>query len=113
MINKDEINFDGFDFKLKMLFWKTCTASEKNNDFFTLERSKDGTSFEKLKTVSGAGNSDHVLNYSEKRLELNFSKDVAADKLHTLFTSGVRSQVDRATEKLTIAPFEVFIAEVK
>lgn len=66
MINKDEINFDGFDFKLKMLFWKTCTASEKNNDFFTLERSKDGTSFEKLKTVSGAGNSDHVLNYSEK-----------------------------------------------
>jgi hypothetical protein len=45
---------------------KWSTASEKNNDFFTLERSKDGASFEKLKTVPGAGNSDHVLNYSEK-----------------------------------------------
>ena len=45
---------------------KWSTASEKNNDFFTLERSKDGVNFEKLKTVPGAGNSDRIVNYAEK-----------------------------------------------
>lgn len=44
---------------------KWSTASEINNDFFTLERSKDGADFEKLKNVPGAGNSDRILNYSE------------------------------------------------
>jgi hypothetical protein len=45
---------------------KWSTASEINNDFFTLERSKDGVNFEKLKTVPGAGNSDRIVNYAEK-----------------------------------------------
>jgi len=56
-----------------------------------------------------------VLNYSEKRLNLNFAdtKEMENKNLHTLFTSGVRSNVERAASKLSIAPFEVFIAEVK
>jgi hypothetical protein len=41
------------------------TASETNNDYFTLERSADGNTFEKIGTVSGAGNSTSMLNYSE------------------------------------------------
>lgn len=41
------------------------TASEINNDYFTLERSKDAINFEKLISLPGAGNSDHLLNYSE------------------------------------------------
>ena len=41
------------------------TATETNNDFFTLERSPDGVDFEKIKTIPGAGNSDRVRNYSE------------------------------------------------
>lgn len=45
---------------------KWSTASEINNDYFTVERSADGVNFEKLKNVPGAGNSDHVLNYSEE-----------------------------------------------
>ncbi len=45
------------------LFW--TTASEKNNDFFTVEKSSDGKIFTKVLTVSGAGNSTAPINYAE------------------------------------------------
>ncbi len=40
------------------------TTSEINNDYFTIERSRDGINFEDIATISGAGNSNSVLNYS-------------------------------------------------
>ena len=40
------------------------TATEKNNDFFTILRSKAGDHFESIGTVKGAGNSIQILNYS-------------------------------------------------
>jgi hypothetical protein len=40
-----------------------ATASESNNDYFTVERSKDGISFKSLVEVDGAGNSNDILNY--------------------------------------------------
>ncbi|MBK7966200.1 MAG: T9SS type A sorting domain-containing protein [Bacteroidetes bacterium] len=40
------------------------TASEKNNDFFTIERSLDGNSFIEVQRVKGAGNSSSTRNYS-------------------------------------------------
>ncbi len=40
------------------------TASEQNNDFFTVERSVDGLNFEKVGIVDGAGNSNGYLNYT-------------------------------------------------
>jgi hypothetical protein len=39
------------------------TASETNNDFFTIERSKNGIDFKALAQVPGAGNSNQILNY--------------------------------------------------
>lgn len=42
---------------------KWVTASEENNDFFTVERSKDGQSWEVVTTVKGAGNSSQPLGY--------------------------------------------------
>ncbi|RLD60440.1 MAG: hypothetical protein DRJ01_09645 [Bacteroidetes bacterium] len=39
------------------------TASEINNDYFSIERSVDGVSFEIIDIVNGAGNSNNVLNY--------------------------------------------------
>ena len=39
------------------------TLSETNNDFFTIERSKDGVTFEELTTIAGAGKSNSELNY--------------------------------------------------
>jgi autotransporter-associated beta strand protein len=39
------------------------TASETNNDFFTIERSQDGREFIPIGLVDGAGNSNTILNY--------------------------------------------------
>lgn len=39
------------------------TASETNNDFFTLERSTNGVDFETVAEIDGAGTSYSVLNY--------------------------------------------------
>jgi hypothetical protein len=44
------------------LTWST--ASEENNDFFTIERTKDGNIYEVIGTVEGAGDSHKVLDYS-------------------------------------------------
>lgn len=40
------------------------TATELNNDYFTIERSADGYQFEAIHTEKGAGNSNSWLNYS-------------------------------------------------
>ncbi len=44
------------------LAWQT--ASETDNDFFTVEKSKDGKHWEHVVDVEGAGNSYSVLNYN-------------------------------------------------
>jgi hypothetical protein len=46
-----------------LLEWATLT--ETNNDYFIIEKSKDGNDFEVLKQVDGAGNSNTVLFYNE------------------------------------------------
>lgn len=40
------------------------TSSETNNDYFSILRSADGRSFETIQTLKGAGNSNHLINYS-------------------------------------------------
>ena len=46
-----------------LLRW--VTASEINNDFFTIERSLNGIDFEEVKRVQGAGTSSQVLHYQD------------------------------------------------
>jgi len=43
------------------LNWQT--ASETNNDYFTIERSQNGSDLESIDTIDGAGNSTSVLDY--------------------------------------------------
>jgi hypothetical protein len=43
------------------LNWET--ASEKNNDFFTIERSSDAINFSEIAIVKGAGDSNSILKY--------------------------------------------------
>jgi hypothetical protein len=43
---------------------KWITATETNNDYFTVERSTDGENFEKIAVVKGAGNSSEKLSYN-------------------------------------------------
>ena len=49
------------------------TASEHNNDYFTIEKSNDGINYEVIKTVPGAGNSTHVIDYYEEDRSLTSS----------------------------------------
>lgn len=44
------------------ILWST--ASEFNNDYFSVERSRDGKSWETISIVKGAGNSSDIKNYS-------------------------------------------------
>ncbi|MEQ9307571.1 MAG: T9SS type A sorting domain-containing protein, partial [Marinoscillum sp.] len=44
------------------LKWKTAT--ETNNDYFTIERSKDGQLFSEIEQIKGAGDSEEILEYS-------------------------------------------------
>lgn len=43
---------------------KWVTATETNNDYFSIERSIDGINFENIGIVNGAGNSSQTLHYS-------------------------------------------------
>jgi hypothetical protein len=49
--------------KERKVYLKWATASEINNDFFTIERSKNGLEWEKVVNVKGAGFSSTLLNY--------------------------------------------------
>ncbi len=40
------------------------TASESNNDYFTVQRTLDGVKFENIETIDGAGNSKEDIRYS-------------------------------------------------
>ncbi len=40
-----------------------ATATEINNDYFSIEKSKDGITFQELSKVNGAGNSDEKIEY--------------------------------------------------
>ena len=55
-----------------------------------------------------------VLNYSETRLELDFSThdEVKGKRLRPLFSSVARLNVEESPAKLTLHPFEVFMAEI-
>jgi hypothetical protein len=56
------LSFTGVKEGLKnKLEW--VTSSERENDFFTLEKSQNGTDFTFLAEVDGAGNSNSILNY--------------------------------------------------
>jgi alpha-glucosidase len=56
-----------------------------------------------------------ILNFSDKRLELNFSrvKELKSNMLHTIFASADHSQKELGLKKLAVNPFEVYIAEAK
>lgn len=57
------LNFDAYQQNNEVVInWKT--ASEVNNDYFTVKRSADGITWESLLTVMWAGNNLSVLNYS-------------------------------------------------
>jgi hypothetical protein len=73
------LGFSAFCNSNNELLLEWSTASEINNDYFTVERSKDMTHWEKAATVKGAGNSAAILNYEE--LEKNPSSGISYYRL--------------------------------
>lgn len=66
------LSFEGFSQNNANLL-KWTTATEKNNDYFTLEKSTDGESFNQVTTVPGVGNSNDIQYYQAKDFNVDAS----------------------------------------
>jgi hypothetical protein len=58
----DLISFTGNSMNDK-IFLEWVTASETNNDYFVVEKSEDGISFNDIAFITGAGNSNNTIQY--------------------------------------------------
>lgn len=74
-----------------MLYWQT--ASEQNNDYFTLSHSVDGYNFNYLAQIDGAGNSDQLMSYSYEHARpaagINYYKLSSTDFDGTNYSKGI------------------------
>ncbi|MFQ5335609.1 MAG: T9SS type A sorting domain-containing protein, partial [Flavobacteriales bacterium] len=87
------------------------TASEKNNDYFSIERSANGKDFDAIATVRGAGNSNSSLNY--RYFDENPLKGISYYRLvQTDFDGKSESSkvvlVDNTPKEEAITDFSVF-----
>jgi hypothetical protein len=63
MLPIELISFDGYNKSSNnVLTWST--ASENNNDYFTIEKSEDGVNWYVIDSVDGSGNSQSIINYN-------------------------------------------------
>lgn len=89
------------------LMW--ATASELNNDFFTIQKSVDQTNWETISIVSGAGYSTSVLYYNsiddQPANGLNYYRLVQTDYDGRQETSPVRAVSFGSEEKLPLLVF--------
>jgi len=58
------IEFSAANQKENQVLLEWSTVSEINNDFFTIERSKNTVSWEQIAIINGAGNSNQLLHYN-------------------------------------------------
>lgn len=83
------------------LNWETAT--EINNDFFTIEKTNDGTTFEIVGIQNGAGNSTSYLNYSlmdyDVRNSINYYRLKQTD-FDGKFTFSELISIDNRTNKI-------------
>ncbi len=70
---------------------KWTTATETNNDYFNIERSKDGIVFEKIGTIKGAGNSSSIRNYEFVDTDLPISTSIFYYRLKQVDYDGKNS----------------------
>lgn len=88
------------------LLW--VTASETNNDYYTIERSQDGKNWRYLGTVEGAGNSSKTSNYElidrDPLLGLSYYRLSQVDYDGTQKEIGIESVVFSANHAFQIQP---------
>jgi hypothetical protein len=77
------ISFNATKISNEQVHVKWSTASEKNNDFFTIERSQDGSNFVEIKRIKGGGNCSGLRNYTfidkEPQPGLNYYRLIQTD----------------------------------
>jgi hypothetical protein len=97
--------------KQTAIFWKT--ASELNNDFFTISHSSDGKNFLPLGTVKGAGNLNELMNYQftheRPSRGINYYKLSSTDYDGTTYNKGIASVLVDADGTY----FDPFTAQLK
>ncbi len=75
------LSFEATNIQNKTVSVEWITATETNNDFFTIERSIDAVNFEQIGTVQGAGNSITLLNYQY----MDATSNLKPQTLNTLY----------------------------
>jgi type IX secretion system substrate protein len=106
----DLVTFVGYEDKFDRVKLEWVTASEEQNDYFTIERSADGRIFEEIGIVEGNGNSSTEKYYSfmdERSLRgENYYRLKQTDLDNTYEYSNVilvENKIDKSTV-LTLAP---------
>lgn len=110
------------------LEWQT--ASEINNDFFTIEKSLNGTDWEIIKKVDGSGNSNELLNYSVYDYEPNIGvsyyrlkqtdfdgqfeySQIKSVSISQLISGSVKIYPNPTNDKITVIGSENELSEVR
>lgn len=97
------------DFNGRTVDINWTTVSEMNNDYFTLERSVDGTNYEPVVIVDGAGNSNETIRYHAE--DIRAANGLSYYRLKQtdfdggfVFSDPVSVWVDELPDLLTIFP---------
>ncbi|MFZ1523624.1 MAG: T9SS type A sorting domain-containing protein [Saprospiraceae bacterium] len=87
---------------------KFSTASETNNDYFTIERSGDGISFDAIGEIDGAGNSSEERHYEynddNPQPDINYYRIKQTDYDGQYSYSEIRSVVHEGSQRVAISP---------
>jgi hypothetical protein len=87
-----------------VLNWKTAT--ETNNDFFSVERSRDGTSWETIATINGAGFSGSAIQY--QHVDKNLSPGLYYYRLYQQDYDGSIKQIGELAVTISGEEWTVF-----
>jgi hypothetical protein len=68
------------------------TVSEENNDYFTIEKTKNGIDFEEMTVIDGAGNSTTPKTY--EWTDSNLDQEISYYRLNQTNYNGVKREVD-------------------
>lgn len=92
LLPSELVSFYGMNnHEINSIYWQT--ASEQNNDYFTLSHSTDGFNFVQIAQLDGAGNSDQTLSYSFDHVRpsagINYYKLSSTDFDGTNYSKGI------------------------
>jgi Pregnancy-associated plasma protein-A/Secretion system C-terminal sorting domain len=111
----DLLTFEGIKGNKNVkLLWKT--ASEKNNDYFMIEKSRDGQTFEPLTKIGSQGASNDILKYEtfddNPSVGMNYYRLKSVDKGGQVATSKIVSVAFVEKIKLTVYPNPTYASKI-